>query len=349
MQQAATLKPPFAPRPLPDTTATISQCSQHGAVTGAQQSTLDPTPRSPLDSLPTIAGRGDECFLVQDDIGAFLKEDLDLSRLNSIHTHLWMAGRPMRARPLHRYKMVYGYQVTGTQQMDLHLLRFSSKLLVKPLPEYMLATSFWEQHLCADEALWESAAGWLLSYIWLIASPLDLTIAHDTSLLPGAITWPWWKAFATDFLQHIDVNALDRVNKRYHFGHLRLSRINTIYRSRFLLTHFVRGYLYGYNRYVVLFERNVSWLLVVFIFLNLVLSAMQVGVSLDAIRANPAFTHASLVVVMLAIITVPFVLGCLAVLFSGIFLFNMIVAVRHARRVERARRDVKNGRAHKLV
>lgn len=76
----------------------------------------------------------------------------------------------MRARPLHRYKM-YGYELLGTQQMDLHLLRYSNKLLVKPLPEYILSTTFWEGHLCMNEALWESATGWLLSYVWLITSP----------------------------------------------------------------------------------------------------------------------------------------------------------------------------------
>lgn len=279
---------------------------------------------------------------------SFLNEDLDLSRLNKIHTHLWMAGRPMRARPLHRYKM-YGYELLGTQQMDLHLLRYSNKLLVKPLPEYILSTTFWEGHLCMNEALWESATGWLLSYVWLITSPLDLKLAHDNALLPAAITWSWWKAFATDFLEHVDMNTLHQVNKRYHFGDLRLSRINSIYRTRFFFTHFVRGYLYGYNRYVVFFERNFSWILILFVFLSLVLSAMQVGTALDQLNSNKAFMKGSYGVVVLSMVSVVAVLGVVGLCFIGIFLFNMVSAVRHAGSEERKRAKAKKEKRGKEV
>lgn len=208
---------------------------------------------SPEDSLPTISGRSNSIFLANDDPRQFLKHDLDLSRLNRIHGHLWMAGRPMRARPLHRYKML-GMEVLGTQQMDLHLLKFSTKLLVKPLPEWMLSYDFWNEHICkpgdADLTrkleegwLWKSAAGFLVSYVWLITTPLDLKIAHEYMLLPSFVTWHWWKDFVKDFMQHVDINTLQEVNQRYQFGDLRLGRINSIYRIRYAHTHFVRGYL----------------------------------------------------------------------------------------------------------
>lgn len=345
-QQASNLKPPFAPQPLPHShTASITPSptsSQHAAGNGAQQVVLDTTALPALDSLPTIAGRSNGAFLVNTDIAAFLKEDLDLSRLNHIHTHLWMAGRPMRARPLHRYNM-YGYEVLGTQQMDLHLLRFSNKVLVKPLPEYLLDASFWEQHLCGadDKDRWESATGWLLSYVWLIVSPLDLKLAHDNSLVPAAITWQWWKAFVTSFVDKVDMNTLYQVNKRYHFGDLRLSRINTIYRTRYFHTHFVRGYLYGYNRYVVFFERNFSWILILFVFLSLVLSAMQVGTALDELSSSTAFMKGSYGVVVLSMVSVAAVLGIVGLFFVAVFLFNMVTAIRHAASKEKERRRVK--------
>src|SRR5690242_7241839 len=96
------LQPPFSPRAPPQA---------HPA-----PNTPGPGPTTPtssqdvLDSLPTLAGRGNATFIATDDMTRFLNEDLDLTRLNAIHTHLWMAGRPMRARPLHRYKM-YGYDI----------------------------------------------------------------------------------------------------------------------------------------------------------------------------------------------------------------------------------------------
>lgn len=246
----------------------------------------------------------------------------------------------MRARPLHRYKM-YGYEILGTQQMDLHLLQYSNKLLVKPLPEYILDTTFWKDHICTNTTFHENATGWLLSYVWLITSPLDLKLAHDNTLLPTAITWTWWKKFATSFVDTVGINALEKVNKRYDFGDLRLSRINTIYRTRFFTTHFVRGYLYGYNRYVAFFERNFSWILILFVFLGLVLGAMQVGTALESLNTNKIFLKGSYGVVVVSMISVAAVLGIVGLFFAGVFLFNMVAAIHHATKRHKERRKEK--------
>lgn len=149
----------------------------------------------------------------------------------------------MRARPLHRYKML-GMTVVHTQQMDLHLLRYSTKLLLKPLPEYLVDHAFWTQHICVNEAFYASAAGFLLSYVWLITSPLDLKFAVEEGLVPAWVSWVWWKAFVSEFLGIVDGDTLVGVNKRWQFGDLRLGRINTLYRTRYFGTHFVKGYLY---------------------------------------------------------------------------------------------------------
>lgn len=145
------------------------------------------------------------------------------------------------------------------------------------------------------------------------------------------------------------MNTLHQVNKRYHFGDLRLSRINSIYRTRFFFTHFVRGYLYGYNRYVVFFERNFSWILILFVFLSLVLSAMQVGTALDQLNSNKAFMKGSYGVVVLSMVSVVAVLGVVGLCFIGIFLFNMVSAVRHAGSEERKRAKAKKEKRGKEV
>jgi uncharacterized membrane protein len=287
-------------------------------------------PLTPLDSLPTITGK-DDVVLANDSIEDFLKTDLDLGRLNKIHRHLWMAGRPMRARPLHRYRMM-GFDVLCTQQMDLHLLKFSTKIMLKPLPEWILCADFWNKHICNDAGLHASACGFLLSYVWLLVTPIDLKIAHDLALVPSFITWHWWKDFVKDFLApgHVDINTLAQVNKRYQFGDLRLGRINSTYRIRYFHTHFVRGYLYGYNRYVVFFQRNFSWILIVFVFFSLVLSAMQVGQGTKELEDNYAFLRASYVFVVFSMISVVAVLALVCFIFVIIFLFNMVTAIRHA-------------------
>lgn len=247
----------------------------------------------------------------------------------------------MRARPLHRYRMM-GFDVLYTQQMDLHLLKFSNRLMLKPLPEWILCADFWTKHLCSDLELHESACGFLLSYVWLLVTPLDLKIAHDLALVPSFITWHWWKDFVKDFLApgHVDINTLAQVNKRYQFGDLRLARINSTYRIRFFYSHFVRGYLYGYNRYVVFFQRNFSWILIVFVFFSLVLSAMQVGTGLKELEDNYAFLRASYVFVVFSMVSVVAVLAVVGIIFIIIFFFNMVTAIRHAAHEQRKRKKL---------
>ncbi|KAF2028206.1 hypothetical protein EK21DRAFT_70242 [Setomelanomma holmii] len=349
MQQSSALRPPFRPRPIPPAPSSAplsaSQSSLHNA-TSQQQPVLDTAtsiPLTPLDSLPTITGRGNNVTLANDSILEFLQQDLDLSRLNRIHGHLWMAGRPMRARPLHRYRMM-SCDILWTQQMDLHLLKFSNKLLLKPLPEWLLCADFWTTYLCHDIELHKSACGFLLSYVWLLTTPLDLKLAHDFALIPSFVTWHWWKSFVADFLgpRNVDINTLAQVNKRYHFGDLRLGRINSTYRIRFFYSHFVRGYLYGYNRYVVFFQRNFSWILIVFVFFSLVLSAMQVGTGLKELEDNYAFLRASYVFVVFSIVSVVAVLAVVGIIFVIIFLFNMVTAINHAKNEQRKREILAN-------
>jgi len=342
----ASLKPPFRLRAIPPKSSTAPLSASQTSLSNASSpqpvyDTATTIPLSPLDSLPTITGRGNDVVLANDDIEQFLKTDLDLSRLNRIHGHLWMAGRPMRARPLHRYRMM-GFDVLCTQQQDLHLLKFSNKLMIKPLPEWILCADFWSKHLCGDVELHQSACGFLLSYVWLITTPLDLKIAHDLALLPSFITWHWWKDFVRDFLApgNVDINTLEHVNKRYQFGDLRLGRINSTYRIRFFYSHFVRGYLYGYNRYVVFFQRNFSWILIVFVFFSLVLSAMQVGTGLKELEDNHAFLKASYVFVVFSIVSVVAVLGAVGIIFIIIFLFNMVAAINHAKNEQSARKKL---------
>ncbi|KAE8829358.1 hypothetical protein PTNB73_06679 [Pyrenophora teres f. teres] len=286
-QTSTTLTPPFPPQPIPPTNLSASQQPNHASSTS--------THLTALSSLPTILPRSKSLTQTLSNIPLFIASDLDLSRLNRIHTHLWMAGRPMRARPLHRYKML-GMTVLPTQQMDLHLLRYSTKLLLKPLPEYLLDHAFWTQYICPERELHESAAGFLLSYVWLVTSPLDLKFALEEGLVPAWVDWGWWT-------------------------------------------------VYGYNRYVVFFQRNFSWILSVFVFFSLVLSAMQVGLSFPAdssssLQNSYAFIRAAFVFVVFSMVSVVVVLAFVTIIFIGIFAFNMVAAISHARTEQKKRKQL---------
>jgi succinate dehydrogenase/fumarate reductase cytochrome b subunit len=138
----------------------------------------------------------------------------------------------------------------------------------------------------------------------------------------------------------VDINTLAQVNKRYQFGDLRLGRINSTYRVRYFHTHFVRGYLYGYNRYVEFFQRKFGWILIVFVFFSLVLSAMQVGAGLDELKDSNAFLKSSYVFVVFSIVSVVAVLAVVAVIFIIIFFFNMVAAINHAKQAQRKRKKM---------
>jgi hypothetical protein len=332
------LEPPFAPDifpippPKPGSRPPSRSNDSNSSISSSDAELLDAD-----SSLPTIFGKGSTCELVSSDIDAFLALDLDLKRLNRIHHLLWMAGRPLRARPLHYYKLM-ALDITQTQQMDLHLLKYSNKLLLKPLPVYLLSPSFWTTHICPRPDLHASATGFLLSYIWLLTTPLDLQLAQDAYLLPKAITWRHWRAFAHSFCSKIDIQSLHQVNPRFHFGDLRLSRINTITRLRYASSSFVRGYLYPYNRYVVFFQRNFGWILVVFVFFSLVLSAMQVGVGVEPLQTDEGFRRATVGFVVFSILMVAVILGVVGAVFAVVFFFNMVMAIRHDNELRRERK-----------
>ncbi|KAH7064151.1 hypothetical protein BKA63DRAFT_179546 [Paraphoma chrysanthemicola] len=153
-KSSAPLTPPFS-----EQCALSKKATQAGSV--FSPGTVAPTDPNillealdPYESLPTTSSPliiSDNLAITEDTLPSFLRRDLDLSRLNCIHNHLWIAGRPMLARPLHRYRLV-DYQFLGVEQMDLHLLSVRSspnQLLLKPLPEWILSHKFWTKHLCS--------------------------------------------------------------------------------------------------------------------------------------------------------------------------------------------------------
>ena len=234
-------------------------------------------------------------------------------------------------------------KIVKTEQADLHLLYYNDTILVKPLPSYLLCPTTWDLFLNPHIELHKNACGFFLSYIWLIRSQLDFQIAKEKEyLLPEKLTWSNWKILVTQFLKEINADSLHQVNERYHFGELRLGRINTIYRISpgLFLDHFVRGYLYGYNRYVVFFQRNVGWVLVVLVWFGLILSAMQVGIAVNGLQDNAAFNKASYGFIIFSMVLVAALLGSVGGVFITVFFYNMVAAIRHMHRAASERAEL---------
>jgi hypothetical protein len=252
----------------------------------------------------------------------------------------------MAARPLHRQAMM-DRVVAVTEQVDLHLVWANSKFFIKPLPAYLLDIAFWEENLCSDKVLHESACGFLLSYAWLISCESDFQIATSDNqcpqLLPKGLSWPQWVTFIEDFLRDIDLDdrtglAFDR---RYEFGELRANRLNMIYRLAPVLRfrHFVRGYHFGYNQYDIFFRRNFAWLIVVFAYITIVLTAMQVGLATGNLSQDSRFQAASYGFAVFSIMVPVIMVGIVLLLFVVLFTGNLLSTIVN---LSRRRRSQKN-------
>jgi hypothetical protein len=300
--------------------------------------------------LPTFfhAGKQQEVYKTKDYLEEWLEKDLDLERLDKIHKLLWMCGRTINARSLHK-QLVMSRRIFVTEQADLHLLYYSDIIMVKPLPPYILCKEVWEKYLNNNLGLHKSACGLLMSYIWLVRSMHDFQLATDKKkqLLPAGLTWLEWKRIVDRTLDYLDPDSLHQVHRRYQFGELRLGRINSIYRltPQFMHKSFVRGYLYGYNRYAPFLQRNVAWVLAVSVLFSLVLSAMQVGTGIPNMSTNETFKKASFGFVIFSCLLVAVVLLYVIFIFAYIFFFNMVVASTSSIQEQKRRNKLVRGRS----
>jgi hypothetical protein len=230
-----------------------------------------------------------------------------------------------------------------TESPDEHLVWHESSIFVKPLPEYLLDHGYWEQRLCPDEGLFKSACGLLLSYAWLVAYPSDFRIAKDTGILPQDITWHAWTGLVRDLLGRLDTDTLHQVDQRYHYGELRLSRLNTVYRinpSTFSLNNLVYGFMSSSTWYTAFFQRNFGWILGVFVYTTVVLSAMQVGLATDRLQEDAQFQRFSYGIALTAIALVLAAVVLMLCVWFVLFWFHLLSTIQYTKKTRRARQPV---------
>lgn len=266
----------------------------------------------------------------EDDLRGYLREDLDVDSLNKVHKHLWFAGLPKCARPLHHQLMI-GRKIIITERADLHLLWRDDRLFLKPLPDYLLSYNVWEGALQKDLDLSESAKGFLLSYLWLIRQKSDFLVGQRENLVSNDLVWEQWTAFSAAIFPNIDFIGLEGISPRYLYGELRLGRVNLIYRlcrkTRGSNT-FVRGYFYSYHTYSSFIEQNFAWVLTVIIYITIVLTAMQVGLGTTELQSSALFNRASYGFTVFSIIAPLGILLVLLVVLLILIIFNLDYTVK---------------------
>ena len=276
------------------------------------------------------------------DLRRYLEGELTTPRLNKIHSHLHYAGAPRLARPLHRQRLI-GREIMLTEDPDEHLIWHRSRIFIKPLNTWLLDWGFWNEHICDDANLYRAACGFLVSYTWLVGRESDFGIAKSLALLPDQLVWTHWAAFQKEFLKHIKVDSLHQVTARYQYGELRLSRLNRIYRwvpgviMANPLRSFVQGYLSPSTWFEEFFRDNFGWLLAVFVFFTVALSALQVGLAAGQLQGNQRFQRISVGFTIFILILITTTIAIIIFTWFSLTIFHYISAKLYHCRVQKRR------------
>lgn len=278
--------------------------------------------------------------LISAEVYQFVDYELDIDRLDHIYDWLWIAGRPMPPRPLHQQRLLER-EISITERLDLHLVWTTGRIFIKPLPKFLLEPTFWDKFLCGHATQnshcshgrrptvdhRKRALGFFFSYTALIAHESDFHIAKDLRLIPEELQWPAWKEAVRELL--VKPSIYPQVHRRFHYGELRLSRLNKIY---FLWVTPLRGYRTKWNQYGLFFRDNFSLLASSTIYIAIVLTAMQVGLATESLQKNSIFSSASYGFAVFSILGPLVFGGLLIVIFCCIFIDNWRATWRYSKK-----------------
>ncbi|KAL8393542.1 hypothetical protein RB595_003328 [Gaeumannomyces hyphopodioides] len=237
------------------------------------------------DDLP-----GRPCVPLSDraSVEELLYKEFYASDLEAVAPRLWIMSTQSSANvePLHRQK-IKGRDILITEDPRLHLVWIHDRIFVKPIPRYLLSHHFWECFLLcrppAPDARLEltlrAAKGYLRSYRYLIQHESDFDMAKQDHLrlVPRDVEWPEFCRFISNFDRIRDAD----VSPRYHYGELRLSRLNFYAPFLFGKSNFQR--LHG--QYSDYFARFYGPILFAFAVASTALSSMQVVLAAEQVSA----------------------------------------------------------------
>ena len=217
----------------------------------------------------------------------FLLWDLTVPELDSIAPHLWMMSTYSSGNinPLHAQK-VKGREIVICEYSRLHLTWKHSQIFVKPLPKYLLSHVFWENFLVSGaspltrnrEKLVEASKGLLRTYYYLIRYESDFNLAQSVGLLPRNTNWDDF----SKFISGAQFISDQEVSPRYHYGEIRLTRLN--FYAKIFLNRW--RYEWGRPQYSTYFNRFYGHALFIFAILSLLLNTLQVELAAESLIHN---------------------------------------------------------------
>ncbi|KXX73621.1 hypothetical protein MMYC01_210140 [Madurella mycetomatis] len=183
--------------------------------------------------------------------------------------------------PSYRHIMALHHQKSRNREIvvdehpGLHLLWYYEVIFVKPIPAYFYSNAFWEYIRNADEEIYKACLGFVRSYYFLIQFEIDFLEACKLNLIPkkeGDVspTYEEWCEFIEPFAHVGD----EHVNRRYHYGELRMTRIN-----RAAIFKGSLAYFHIYPQWGSYLAHILAPLITMFAVCSVVLNSMQVSLA----------------------------------------------------------------------
>ncbi|KAK0753738.1 hypothetical protein B0T18DRAFT_337548 [Schizothecium vesticola] len=175
--------------------------------------------------------------------------------------------------PLH-HQRAHLREVVINENPGLHLVWYYDKIFVKPIPAYFYSKAFWTYIEHADPDVYQAVVGFMRSYNFLIQYEVDFAEACRLRLIPdkhggGPPTYEEFCDFVEPFTRADD----HHVNRRFHYGELRLTRIN---RAALLFKRHL-AYFHMHPQWGSFMSRILAPVVTVFAIFSVALNSMQVA------------------------------------------------------------------------
>ena len=107
--------------------------------------------------------------------------------------------------------------------------------------------------------------------------------------------------------------------------------------------------MYGYYQYSDILRRNFAWILIAFVYVSIVLTAMQVGLATERLGKSNVFQRASYGFAVFSMITPLVTFAVVTLNFLGLSIFNLTATVLFKRETDRIREKVMAAGKHQTV
>jgi hypothetical protein len=254
---------------------------------------------------------------------------------------LWLIAVHGAPRSLY-YQKFLRREIVIAEELGLHLVWAKSRILIKPLPDFLLNYDFWEAHISCDPQLHRAACGLLYSYCGLIRFDHDLKVAQECHLVNVNLDYRAWTEFSRTILPNLNPNDSNTMDTRFQYGELRLNRLDTIYRYspyKLSISSILQGFPHALTESYVPYMDQYNNAVSAFGVIVIILSAFNLSLSARPNSPDPNLQQAGYGFALFAMILCAALIGLFIVapLISSLVTICSSVATR--KRLAKMRKD----------